>query len=78
LFRDFLFGKDRCVDENFWVDEKQAHAALADNCIQLMLSMLKQDMCGMEAPGTLAADIGKDYIAQCIKLELEYACVNWI
>jgi hypothetical protein len=77
-FRDFLFSKDRCIDVNFWVDEKQAHAALAVNCIQLMSSTLKQDICGVKAPGTLAADMGKDRVAQCIKPELEYACVNWI
>jgi hypothetical protein len=77
-FRDFLFSKDRCNDQNFWIDEKQAHATLASNGIQLMSSTLKQDICGMEAPGTLAADIGKDRVAQCIKPELEYACVNWI
>lgn len=77
-FRDFLFSKDRCNDENLWVDNKQAHTALAINCIQLMSSMLKQDICGMKVPGTLAADIGKDRVAQCIKSELNYACVNWI
>jgi hypothetical protein len=77
-FRDFLFRKDRCIDENFWVEERQAHAALTGNCMQLMSSMLKQDICGMTAPGALAADMGKDHIAQCIKPELEYACVNWI
>jgi hypothetical protein len=77
-FRDFLFSKDRCNDENFWIDEKQAHTTLASNCIQLMSSTLKQDICGVRAPGTLAADMGKDRVAQCIKPELEYACVNWI
>jgi len=77
-FRDFLFSKDRCEDENFRIDEQQAHAVLASNCIQLMASMLKQDICGIRAPGTLAADMGKDRVAQYIKPELEYACVNWI
>jgi hypothetical protein len=43
-----------------------------------MSSMLKQDICGMKAPGTLVADMGKDRVAQCIIPELEYACVNWI
>jgi hypothetical protein len=61
-FRDFLFSKDRCEDKNFWIDERQAHAALASNCIQLMSSTLKQDICGMRASGTLAADIGKDRV----------------
>jgi hypothetical protein len=77
-FRDFLFSKDRCNNNNFWIDEKQAHAALASKCIQIMLNTLKQDICGVRAPGTLASDMGKDRVAQCIKLELEYACVNWI
>jgi hypothetical protein len=77
-FRDFLFSKDRCVDENFWIEERQAHAALAGSCTQLMSSTLKQDICGVKTPGTLAADMGKDRVAQCIKPELEYACINWI
>jgi hypothetical protein len=77
-FRDFLFSKDQCNDVNFWVDERQAHAALAGNCIRLMSSTLKQDICGIRAPGTLAADIGKDRVAQCNNPELEYACVHWI
>ncbi|KAJ4329625.1 hypothetical protein N0V87_010708 [Didymella glomerata] len=77
-FRDFLFSKDRCADEKFHVGEKQAHAALASNCIELISSKLKQDMCGMEASGTLAADVEKDRIAQCIRSETQYACVNWI
>ena len=77
-FRDFLFRKDRCADEKLHVGEKQAHAALASNCIELISSKLKQDMCGMEAPGTLAADVEKDCIAQCIRSETQYACVNWI
>ncbi|KAH5983399.1 hypothetical protein HBI84_247440 [Parastagonospora nodorum] len=77
-FRDFLFSKDRCEDKKFWIDEKQAHAALASNCIQLMSSTLKQDICGMKAPGTLVVDMEKDRVAQCIKPELKYACVNWI
>lgn len=77
-FRDFLFSKDRCADEKFYVDEKQAHATLASKCIELMSSRLKQNMCGMKAPGTLAAKVGKDRIAQRIRSELQYACINWI
>jgi hypothetical protein len=77
-FRDFLFSKDRCNDENFWISEKEAHVTLASNCIQLMSSTLKQDICGAKAPGTLAADMGRDRVAQCIQPQLQYACTNWI
>lgn len=76
--RDFLFDKDRCVDRNFYVDEKQAHAALASHCVQLMSSTLKQDICGVKAPGTLAADVEKYCLVLSIKPEVQYACVNWI
>jgi hypothetical protein len=77
-FRDFFFSKDRCVNKNFWVEERQAHAALASNCIQLISSTLQQDIYSVRAPSTLVADIGEDCVTQCIKLELKYACVNWI
>jgi len=36
-FRDFLLNKDRCVDLNFWVDEKLAHLKLMEHCIRLLL-----------------------------------------
>jgi hypothetical protein len=77
-FRDFLLDKTRCHGEDFWVDDKLAHIAIAEKCLQLMSRALKQDICGIKAPGTLAADAEKDRVAQCIKPELEYACVNWI
>ncbi|KAF1937824.1 hypothetical protein EJ02DRAFT_355910, partial [Clathrospora elynae] len=77
-FRDFLFSKDRCVDVDFWVDEKQAHGALAGNCIQFMSSMLKQDICGVKAPGTLVADVEEDRVKQCLEPEVQYACRYWI
>jgi NACHT domain len=40
-FRDFILNSDRCSDPNLWVDEKQAHQTLADNCIRLMSVFLK-------------------------------------
>jgi hypothetical protein len=56
-FRDFLLDKGRCSDLDFWVDERQAHRKLADNCIQLMSNSLKQDICGQRAPGTLVTNV---------------------
>lgn len=76
-FRDFLLDKDRCGDA-FWVDKKQAHAALADSCMQLMLSSLKQDICGVDAPGTLAAEVGTMRLDDCLTAELQYACRYWV
>jgi hypothetical protein len=76
-FRDFLLDKNRCGDSNFWVDEKQAHQILADRCIQLMSASLKQDICGVKAPGVLVIDIESSRVKQCLPPEVEYACLYW-
>ena len=61
-FRDFLLNKNRCSDLYFWVDKRQAHRTLADDCIRLMSNSLKRDVCGQEAPGTLVADVESNRI----------------
>ncbi len=77
-FQDFLLNNYRCKDLNFWVDEKQAHQTLADRCIGLMSTSLKQDICGLHAPGMLVTDVASTRIEQCLPLEVRYACLYWI
>jgi hypothetical protein len=77
-FRDFLLNKDRCTDPNFWVDEKQAHQALVNSCISLMSTSLRQDICGLDAPGVLVTDVASSRVEQCLPPELQYACLYWI
>lgn len=77
-FRDFLLDKERCGDAKLWVDEKQAHYALADNCIKLMSSSLKRDICDTNDPGAPAIGMKRDRLEQCLPLELQYACLYWI
>ncbi|KAG4436380.1 hypothetical protein IFR05_008136 [Cadophora sp. M221] len=76
-FRDFLLDRERCKDLDFWVDEKPAHKALADNCIRLMSDMLRRNICGLQSPGTLVKDIDPNLIQKCIPAELQYACLYW-
>ncbi|OBT86395.1 hypothetical protein VE02_05285 [Pseudogymnoascus sp. 03VT05] len=77
-FRDFLLDKNRCKDLNFWIDESQTHRMLADRCIQLMSNFLKQDVCTLEAPGTLVNDVEGNQIEQRLPPEVKYACRYWI
>jgi hypothetical protein len=77
-FRDFLLDKQRCYDQSFWVDEKQAHRLLADGCIRLMSASLKQDICGVDAPGTLVANVKRSQIDGNLSPEVQYACRYWI
>ena len=77
-FRDFLLNNDRCKDLNFWVDEKQAHQTLADRCIRLMSTSLKQDICGLHTPGVLVTDVANTRVEQCLPPEVRYACLYWV
>ncbi|KIM99276.1 hypothetical protein OIDMADRAFT_201896 [Oidiodendron maius Zn] len=76
-FRDFLLDKERCKDPNFWVDRQQTHCSLTNDCIKLMSTSLKQDICGLHAPGTLLTDVTNSQLEQCLPLELQYACLYW-
>ena len=77
-FRNFLLSKDRCTDSKFWVDEKQAHRILAESCIRLMSTSLKQDICGLGAPDVPATDIESSQVEQHLPSEVQYACLNWV
>lgn len=77
-FRDFLLNQKRCADSHFWVDEKQAHQTLAESCIRLMSTSLKQDICRLGAPGVLVAEVVNSRVEQCLPPEVQYACLYWI
>jgi hypothetical protein len=77
-FRDFLLNKERCYDSYFWVDEKQAHQALFDSCLRLLSTSLKQNICEVNAPGMLAAELENSRVEQSLPPEVQYACLYWI
>jgi len=77
-FRDFLLDQTRCADAHFWVDEKQAHQTLAEGCVQLISASLKQDICGLDAPGVLVAEVDNSRVERCLPPEVQYACLYWV
>lgn len=79
-FRDFLLSKDRCTDENFWVEEKGTHEKMASCCLKLMSapSGLRQDLCGLFKPGTLRSEVAEETVASSLPPELQYACRYWV
>jgi hypothetical protein len=77
-FRDYLLNNSRCMDQDLWVDEKQAHQVLATSCIRLMSTSLKQYICGVHAPGTLISDVENSRVKQSLSAEVQYACLYWI
>jgi hypothetical protein len=77
-FRDFLLNEDRCTDPNFQVNDKKVHERLAACCIQLMSDSLKQDICGVEAPGVLVTNMESSQVNKHLPLEVQYACLYWV
>jgi hypothetical protein len=78
-FRDFLLSPQRCRDPHFWVDEKNAHKALANHCIQLMSQELNhKDLCGLRDPGARVTQVPHKELARCLPPELQYACEYWV
>ena len=43
-----------------------------------MSTFLKQDICGLGAPGVLVADIESSKVEQCLSSEVQYACLYWV
>jgi hypothetical protein len=77
-FRDFLLNNSRCQEPNIWVEDGQAHQMLADNCIRLMSTVLKQDICGLSASGTLIGNVERSQVEYSLPPEVQYACLYWI
>ena len=76
-FRDFLVGSDKREENVFWIDEKQTHANMAANCLRI-LGRLKQDICGVRAPGTPRSAVSSEDINKCLPPEVQYACLYWV
>ncbi|KAF2963124.1 hypothetical protein GQX73_g10456 [Xylaria multiplex] len=77
-FRDFLVNPSKCGKNPFWVDEKEAHKQLADDCLRIMNKTLRTDICDVRWPGTRYADIDQQIISNKLTPEVQYACQYWV
>jgi hypothetical protein len=77
-FRDFLLDKQRCCNQHFWVDQEEAHKALADDCLRFMSRNLRRDMCDLRMPGALVSEVSRSRLEQCLPTHLRYTCRYWV
>lgn len=77
-FRDFLLDQNRCEDPQWWVDEQQIHHQLAFDCMRLLSSSLKRNICCLPSPGTLKSEIAQKDIEKVLSPAVQYACQYWI
>jgi hypothetical protein len=77
-FRNFLMNPSRCQDENVLVNKEEAHARLVTGCINVMSSVLKEDICERGKPGVLLCDVDTNFIQKCLPQQVQYACLYWV
>ena len=51
---------------------------LADSCMQLMSTSLKQDIYGLNTPGVLVSDAESSQVEHSLLPDVRYACLYWI
>lgn len=74
--RDFLLGSE--APGPVRIDEKLAHRELARCCNSLLMNGLKQDICGVKAPGFSRQGLTAEQIEHHLPLELQCACLYWV
>ncbi|CEI63439.1 unnamed protein product [Fusarium venenatum] len=70
LFRDFLLDLEKGGTNKFWVDEKQTHDRIAEACLRVMNSCLKEDICNLIIPGSKRSEVSPECMASCIPIKL--------
>ncbi|KAL2859138.1 WD domain protein [Aspergillus lucknowensis] len=79
-FRDFLLDeemKEIGDAKQFWIDKETMHRNLTHQCLELMSSRLKRNICKLSGDGTLRCEIELQAIEHHLPPELQYACRYW-
>ncbi|KAH6874853.1 hypothetical protein BKA70DRAFT_1449183 [Coprinopsis sp. MPI-PUGE-AT-0042] len=79
-FPDFVTDPLRCsIDSRFLIDASAAHILLARGCLQVMVRMLKQNICDLPHSdwGKQLSQLPQGTIDR-ISPELAYACIHWV
>lgn len=77
-FRDFLVNEERCRDRQFWIDQCKAHRYVAEQCLNLMATTLRRNICQLETPGTTRSEIDCTVLSNHLPSQLQYACQYWV
>ncbi|KAI3579547.1 WD domain protein [Fusarium oxysporum f. sp. albedinis] len=76
-FRDYLID-GKYPDNEFRIDQKEASRRLSTNCLRVMRTYLKTDICNLRHPGTERVNISGQLVDSCLPPELQYACLYWV
>ncbi|KAJ6003139.1 purine and uridine phosphorylase [Penicillium sp. IBT 35674x] len=76
-FRDFLLDLDARDKTPFWINEKEMHEVLMNQCLGVMRCSLSRNICNLPGEGTKKSDIDPQLVDRHLSLELRYACRYW-
>lgn len=74
--KDYLITRNRSGFE--LSDTLYQHAHMTNRCLNILLSSLKENICGLLIPGTLSADIPPTKVEESVPAHIAYACTYWI
>jgi hypothetical protein len=78
-FGDFLVDSALEKANMFNIATAVTHQNLGIHCIRLLESGgLKEDICGVVAPGTRRSEVAKSIVQYCLPEAIAYACCYWI
>ncbi|KAH6887212.1 hypothetical protein BKA70DRAFT_96988 [Coprinopsis sp. MPI-PUGE-AT-0042] len=79
-FPDLVTDRSRCaIDSRFFIEASARHFHLAQNCLRIMITMLKQNICGLpRSDWDVEASKLPSGTKERIPPELAYACAYWI
>ena len=79
-FRDFLVDPQERDTNRLWIDERQTHGKLADQCLQLLSQpgTLKNDLLNVRKLGIRRTEFSKQRVTDLIAPDVTYACCYWV
>ncbi|KAI9785620.1 MAG: hypothetical protein M1816_000367 [Peltula sp. TS41687] len=79
-FRDFLLDSEKRGKNPFWVDERETHEMMATKCLDLLSrpECLEENICSLDTPGKLRAEINRQIIENRLPAHIRYACRYWV
>jgi hypothetical protein len=78
-FRDFLIDSALKSENMFWIEAAEMQRQLGIHCIRLLESGgLKEDVCGVVAPGTRRSLVARSVVHASLPEALTYACSYWV
>ncbi|KAF3065637.1 hypothetical protein CFAM422_009521 [Trichoderma lentiforme] len=77
-FRDFLLDHKTPAKTAIWIDKKATHQKLAIQCLNIMRTHLKKNLCNLPNYAVSSNDIPDETVSQHLSQPLEYSCRYWV